>query len=332
MTHLALVGLLAGSLALTPPDGPGDDKKITDTDKPAVTAEATPGVFHTDKEAAQDAELRTPTVYTYAQGRPVAEAPFKIWAQYAYGTADEFWDTSGEEQALALGSEVVSQRIQTGAQINFLSFERFSLGAGAILNVAKNEVNGPGFESTFGLQGVTVYGSARGRVVGIHAGYQFDLGEGPDDVDATAGETFNSDGFDAVLIGADFDYPSDRFRVFGGVDYIELQNSNNDWMNYTAGLGLRFGFVEIGGALQIVTRFDAPTLTEGQNLGLAGGIGSHAGTVVPYLRLSPPSLPASIYVKGATPDEYFEYGYGIGGANSVKPGLGITAGLSVGFN
>ncbi len=370
MLHVALAGLIAGSLALTPPDGPGDDKKNPNVDKPTTESVATPGVFET---AAPAEGPRSITVDTYAMGRPVAAAPIKLWVQYAYGTADEIYDRSGESQPISVGGpatavatplgnftgtrgEVVSQRIAVGAQINFISFPRFALGAGAQLGIAKNEFNADGaagnlgiadLESSFGLQQVKVYGTARGRVLGIHGGYAFDLGEeqefeatpAPFNLIAAERPTTlaNSDGRDAIFFGADFDYPSERFRLFGGIDYYMLQSAGTgvderdggDFLNFAFGTGLRLGFAEIGAALQLQTRLDEPTL---ESVGTTRGIGSHVGTVVPYLRISPPSLPASIYVKGATPDEYFEYGAGIGGSNSVKPGIGVTAGLSIGFN
>lgn len=351
MLHVALAGLIAGSLALTPPDGTGDDKKNPDTDKPTTESVATPGVFETANEAPQSV-----TVDTYAMGRPVAAAPIKLWVQYAWGKADEIYDRQGESQDLtfngigALGQrEAVSQRVAVGAQINFLSLPVAAIGVGAQLNIAKNSLNAvtqpnataiPDLESSFGLQQVKVYGTARGRVLGIHGGYAFDLGDQQTIAGGVPTDLSASDGRDAIYFGADFDYPSERFRLFGGIDYYALQSGSNvagapnvddggDYLNYTFGTGFRFGIGEIGAAFQLQTRFDEPTLA---NVGTADGIGSHIGTVVPYLRISPPSLPASIYVKGATPDEYFEYGLGIGGSNSVKPKIGVTAGLSIGFN
>ena len=162
-------------------------------------------------------------------------------------------------------------------------------------------------------------------------------------MDAPSDDLPNSDGRDAIFFGAGFDYPSERFRLFSAVDYYLLQDEDDnattvnedeslteggDYLHFAFGAGLRFGIGEIGAKLQLQTRFDEPTL---ENVGPRGGIGSHIGTVVPYLNISPPSLPASIFIKGATPDEYFEYGYRIGGSNTVKPGLGFTAGISVGF-
>ena len=357
MLHVALAGLLAGSLALSPPDGTGDAKQAPNADKPAAESVATPGVFET-AQAPQSI-----TVDTYAQGRPAAEAPIKLWVQYAYGNASEIYDRQGETRDLTFAGgaggnrEAVSQRVQVGAQINFISFPRFRFGVGGQLGIAKNELNVEGgndalgvgdLESDFGLQQVKVYGTLRGQTLGLHGGYSFDLGneqEFGEPVVALGGirlptNLANSDGRDAIFFGADFDYPSERFRLFGGIDYYMLQTpdegsqeaiedlDNDDFLNFAAGAGVKFGFIELGAAAQIQTRFDQPTL---RNVGATSGIGSHIGSVVPYLRLSPPSLPASIYVKGATPDEYFEYGYPIGGANTVKANIGFTVGLSVGF-
>ena len=355
MLHLALAGLLASSIAVTPPDDTGDDKKAA-ADKAPSEAVATPGVFELDP--AQEPEAIT--LDTYAMGRPAASAPIKLWAQYAYGTAADFYKRNNDVERINLGGsdngrgEVISQRVAVGAQINFISLRNFAIGAGAQLGLAKNELNfdddsGPiqagNLESDFGLQQVKVYGTARGRVVGLHAGYAFDLGDDQEftEIPGTGGVQFpanlaTSDGRDAIFFGADFDYPSERFRLLGGVDYYSLAEeeggdfndaiTGGDYLNFAFGAGLRFPVFEIGAVLQLQTRFDEPTL---QNIGTTDGIGGHVGTVVPYLRISPPNLPASIYVKGATPDEYLEYGAAIGGQNSVQPGLGFTAGLSIGF-
>ncbi len=354
MLHVALAGLLAGSLALSPPTDTGDDKKSAG-DKAPTEAVATPGVFELNAE-----EPESITLDTYAMGRPAASAPIKLWAQYAYGTAADYYALNNDVQRINLGgsangnAEVVSQRVAVGAQVNFISLPKFAIGAGAQLGIAKNELNfdddaGPlgagNLESDFGLQHVKVYGTVRGPVVGIHAGYAFDLGSQQTvaAIPGAGGAVFpqdlsNSDGRDALMIGADFDYPSERFRLVGGVDFYNLYEGTNvigapsegggDFLNFAFGAGLRFPVFELGAVLQLQTRFDEPTL---ENIGTTSGIGSSIGTVVPYLRISPPNLPASIYVKGATPDEYLEYGAAIGGQNSVQPGLGFTAGLSIGF-
>ncbi len=387
MLNVALVGLLAGSLAIgTPGD---DDKKKNDTDSPRTAENATPGVFETGASA-QDPQ--TITLDTYALGIPSDAAPIKLWASYAWGEAESIWDTRGNDGELNVAGtngDIVSQRVNVGAQVNFISFPAFKLGGGALLTVAKNEfqagsdtpsfTNGIGnIESDFGLQGVKVFGSARGRVVGVHGGYIFDLGSerefgdqaranipgfgeqplsiGPRNADGSpniqptalvAGNAAfsplllptalsNSDGRDAITFGADFDYPSDRFRLFGGIDYFMLQaggvpevDDDSDLLNFMFGAGVKLSVFEIGASAQIQTRFDQPTV---ENIGTTSGIGSHAGTVSPYIRISPPNLPASIFVKFAVQEEYTDYGYPIGGANSVKPSIGGTVGLSVGFN
>lgn len=393
MLYTALIGLLAGSLALGTPDGDDDKKKAPSTDKAVAEDNRTPGVFETasaDPETIQD---------TYAFGRSTSIAPIKFWASYAWGEADQVWDLNGDAnegvRPLAVaGSEgdVVTQRVNVGAQIDAVSLPAFKLGAGVNLTVAKNEfkaadptnspfTNGIGdVDSGFGLQGLKIYGQARGPVVGVHGGYILDLGdprefgetqaranipgfgEQPLSISATgdiqptalvAGNAAyqplllptslsQSDQRDAIFFGADFDYPSEMWRLFGGVDYFMLQEaedeegtafdessvSGDDLVNFMFGGGVRFSVFEVGAALQVQTRFGNP-IVEGINT--ESGFPSHAGTVAPYLRISPQNLPASIFVKGAVQEEYTEFGYAIGGANSPKPSIGFTAGITVGF-
>lgn len=346
MINAALVGLLAGSFAVGTPTT-GDDKKTPNVDKPApeaVVSEAGPSVFVTP-EAPSDVESLTQD--TYAFGIPSDAAPIKLWVQYGLGfTSDEFYAVNGEDAAAPQG-EIKSQRLGVGAQINFISFPSFKLGAGAQLNVAGNNAEdnrtvpvAPGVNfalqnSDFGLQQLKVYGTARGRVVGVHGGYIFDFGD-ESVVDATGGTVTlgNSDSRNALTFGADFDYPSERFRLFGGVDYFHIARDDSnlaieddDIWNFLFGAGFKASVFEVGAAFQIQTRLDSPTNT---SFGTEG-IGGHAGTVAPYLRISPPQLPASIFIKGAVLDEYTEYGYALGGANSPKPKIGFTAGLTIGF-
>lgn len=390
MLNVALVGLLAGSLVLGPADGDDDKKKKAAEDQAAVE-NATPGVFET--AAVQGAEPITAD--TYALGRASDASPIKFWASYAYGQADRIYAPNGNEAELSVATsngDITSQRVNVGAEINPINLDMFSIGVGANLTVAQNQffvepngsnsqfTNGIGdIESDFGLQGLKLYGSARGKVVGLHGGYIFDFGsereygdqaranitgfgELPLSINASgdvqptplvAGNAAyqplllptklsNSDGRDAIIGGLDFDYPSQRFRLFGGLDYIAIQGieddaqtafdestlDGDDILNFMFGGGVRFGIAEVGAALQIQTRLDSPTVND---IGTTSGVGGHMGTIAPYLRISPPSIPASIFVKGAVQEEYTEYGLAIGGANSIKPEIGFTAGLSIGF-
>lgn len=174
-----------------------------------------------------------------------------------------------------------------------------------------------------------------------------------------------SDNRDAINIGVDFDYPLNNLRLFGGIDYYWIQepdcgaagdeirsmfpefcdpsvNTGNGenlfgeegdglW-NFVFGTGLKLSFVEFGAAAQIVARDRQPAErnTVG-TIGTTGEIGGYAATLSPYLRFSPPSLPASIYIRGEVLDEYNGYGLFLDGANTARPAIGFTAGLAVGF-
>ena len=91
---------------------------------------------------------------------------------------------------------------------------------------------------------------------------------------------------------------------------------------FTMGAGIRFSVFEIGAALLLRAQEDS---------GISNDSGASAGTIAPYLRISPPSLPVSIYVQGAVAREYADYGYNLGGGNDIVSGFGFTVGLSIGF-
>ena len=333
MPSLALVALLSGALLTGSLDGDhGKDKSSTQAPQPApsmIQASATP------------AGPRAITNDTYAFGRPSDVAPIKAWVSYGWGEAEApNFMANGDEvpDALDVG-DIQSQRVIVGAQINVLNFPAFKVGIGGQLVAGSNKVQLTGgtteLESGFGLQNVKPFVSLRGRVVGVHAGYFFDLADEVDPTDPT--DLALSDERNALQLGADFDYPSERWRLFGGIDYLLRQDDDNappgitgedDILWWNMGAGVRFSFVELGAALMIRT-----SLNRGEAVGLPGTTlsGGHLGSIAPYLKLSPPSIPVSLFVKGAVVDEYNDLGFALGGANDYKPSMGFTAGLTLGF-
>ncbi len=399
MLNVALVGLLAGTLAI----GGGDSKNPQSGEKPTVD-NAVPGIFISSDAPAS----ATPNTVqdTYAFGMADGRSPLRLWANYGQGDASRIWDTNGDTQNLTLAGsagKIVTRRAAFGAELGLpVGFFGFGLAVGGQLTLAQNEfeiTSGSPIGATvaggngdvsgdFGLQQAKLYGSASAGPISLHAGYVFDLGKDREYGAGTLGQaqTFTtpggavslpagtplfvnasgtvlpqpfvgaqvgfaplqvptrlstSDGRDALFFGADFDYPSRVLRLFGGVDYYKLYsradepqtafNENtrgDDFVNAVFGLGVRLSVFEIGAALQMQTRFSQPIVA---GLGTSNGIGGHAATIAPYLRISPPQIPASIFIKGAVQDEYAEFGYALAGANSPKPAFGFTAGLSVGF-
>lgn len=353
MLNLALVGLMAGSLALSPTD---DGKLGTDApkaDEASVAVAAGPSIFTTAADEAPE------TIQDqYAFGRQHGGSPLRIWVSYSYGKAQDAYATNGESGALgipALGAtgDIVSQRAVAGLELGLpVSLMGFGLAAGAELRMATDNFQCgsacgalglaelDGLQSSFGLQAAKFYGELRTRTLGLHAGYQLDLGaeqEFSEPIEALGGQRVptdlsHSDERDAVFFGASFDYPGRNIRLFGGVDYYDVKSKNddagdNDLVNMMMGLGLRFTVFEIGAALQMQTRLNGAVV---EGLG-APRIGGSLATVQPYLRFSPASFPASFFVRGGVPGEYAEYGLPLGGSNSVKPAIGVTAGFTFGF-
>ncbi|MEL7360880.1 MAG: hypothetical protein AAFN13_02305 [Bacteroidota bacterium] len=254
-------------------------------------------------------------------------------------------------------------------------------GVGATLGDVPYE----SIETAFGLQSLKVYGMLQGKTLGLHGGYIFDLGEDREFttsdiqnvVTATGATTtvtgyqrrsnFNStDLQDAIFFGADFDYPADWFRIFGGVDYfllldgeedvietdldptsgtfgqqsqgVEELDGINDLLVFKAGLGFRVSFFEIGAALQLRTQLDETFVSDGfASASLATATptpasGGHQGSILPYLIIRPPNFPAALSLKGGVQNEYADYGLSLGGANDFKTNFGFTATLSIGFD
>ena len=369
MLNVALVGLLAGSLAI----GGGDNKNPQAGDKPAPVQ--VPGIFSTSAAAPVVAPQTIQDMYAF--GIANRETPVRVWASYAFGSTDGFYNTDGDSQNIQFAGtdgEIDTQRAIFGAEIGIpVSLFGFGLAGGAQLTMAQNSFNdadtqtttnnapfpaGPGLitagdelASGFKIQNVKFYGEARAGAIGLHGGYVLDIGtdrvNGPP-VPALGGAVLptslaNSDGRDAILIGADFDYPSNFIRLYGGVDYYLIQqggpdNPNtaanetiidgDDVMNAIFGAGFKVSFLELGAALQIQARLSEPVVG---GIGTTTGIGSSTATIAPYLRISPRIIPASIFVKGAVLDEYTDFGYRLGGSNSPRSGFGLTFGLTYGF-
>lgn len=332
MLNLALVALLSGSL-FAAPDG---DCKKERTCEPSQAPIAL--------EAAND--VRSIVSDTYAFGRTAESAPIKLWVEFGRGSTEEVYLPGGTETPT--GTKVTGMRGAVGVQLDVINFSSFKLGIGGQLNIASDEFDTGGtvVESGFGLQGAKIYGALRGRVLGIHGGYLLDLASDPD----ANNPVTTSDGRDAIFFGLDFDYPSDRFRLFGGLDYYMPQSGDvvvfsgaeagkggptdtggtitimddteDNILMFTMGAGVRFSVFEVGAALLLRNR---------EKRGDVNASGGHAGTIAPYLRISPPSIPVSVFVKGAVEREYTDYGYNIRGGNDIVSGFGFTAGLTLGF-
>lgn len=332
MLHLALAALLAGAPlsgdATAAPDN--DEKKVLRT-------EATVGVSSDEAPISQ----------TYAYGR-TERTPFKLWVGYGWAQTEGRYDATGDEVDLgapvAAGGDITSQRAFVGAQVNFINLANFSVGIGGQLMLAQVEAAGvlrgvnpatgePIFQAGdtgFGLQKATVFAEARGRVLGLHGGYVFDLAEEP----GTQQEPARSDLRDAILIGASFDYPAPWLRLFGGVDYFHFVDTDDlgvegiGWddpslLAFNMGAGVRFAFIELGAAALIRTNHVV------DRFGQRGG--GHQGSIAPYLTLSPQFIPASISIRGAFMSDYVDSGFGLGGSKDLVPGGGFTVAATFGF-
>ena len=365
MLNVALVGLLAGSLltGATGDDDKGEKKrKQADTQESVVIVEETAPII-SDTWALGRSSSASPIKLWIEGGWGQAGE--------IYRPDGESVDPSvGGGAIIGGGSDIVSTRALVGVEITPFQVAGLSVGLGGTLSAAKNEIKGDAgplsqtgtsLESDFSVQNLKLYGALRGRALGVHAGYMLDLGdeqeftaldpdgEGPIPTQFLPTDITRSDNRDAINLGVDFDYPARGVRLFGGLDYYILQEpdeitgdlegdenvygeeGDGIW-NFMLGTGIRTGIVEFGIAAQIVARDRQPVERNGEGTaGTTPNVGGYVGSIAPYLRISPGSFPAALYVRGAVLDEYNYYGYAIDGANGPRSTIGVTAGLAIGF-
>ncbi|MEL6615496.1 MAG: hypothetical protein AAFQ43_07150 [Bacteroidota bacterium] len=361
MLNLALVGLLAGSLLTVPTTG--DDEKDDKTKK--ADAQESVVIIDAPEVDAAALEVRPSVQDSWALGR--SASPIKLWIEGGFGTAESIYNTRGEEAECMVGGgallsscDIKSQRALVGVEVTPLQLANFGVSIGGTLSAAKNELE-PGsdnvglltesLESDFSVQNLKIYGAARGRVLGVHAGYLLDLGDEQQFSGPIPQDIVRSDNRDAINLGVDFDYPAgESFRLFGGIDYYQILENEDVYgpstggenefgeegdglWNFVFGGGFKASIFELGVAAQIVARDRQPVDRNGEGTpGTTPNIGGYVSTLSPYLRISPPNLPVGLYLKGGLMDEYNTYGLGIDGANGPKPNFGLTGGLSIGFN
>jgi hypothetical protein len=210
------------------------------------------------------------------------------------------------------------------------------------------------FDSGFQLADLKFFGVLRGETLGIHGGYILDMGDTDQvGIEDRINEFVTSrtlveplppvtERRDAIFFGADFDYPAQMWRLFGSVDYFRrfddadtpagTQDFSYDTMVFMAGTGVKVSWVELGAAFILSTDIWSNRMNEIYGVSAANpDTGGHQGSIVPYLRVSPPTFPATLYVKGAVLEEYGDYGYSMGGGNDLVTRLDVTAGLTLGF-
>ncbi|MDX1531138.1 MAG: hypothetical protein R3362_06395 [Rhodothermales bacterium] len=336
MLQLALAALL-----LAFPLADGDDEK----DKDKVRQDA--------PEAVADDNIINDT-YSFGPSEPF---PIKLWVGYAWGNDEDAYLSDGTKvsEAGAEFGSVTAQRAVVGAQLNVINFPRFAVGVGGQLVAAKTEfenigvtIDTPGGpttlratgESDFKLQNAKVYGVLKGRVLGIHGGYIFDLEDEDvavfDQTGQNTGEVPVSDQVDAWFVGVDFDYPGELIRIFAGVDYFNRDFEeatpggieDDEIVVFNGGGGIRIAFVELGAALITRTNLDRNRFTPSS---ANPGDGGFQASIAPYLNLSPRQLPFSLAVKGAVLGEYADYGYSFGGNDDIVSREGFTVTATLGF-
>ncbi len=231
---------------------------------------------------------------------------------------------------------------------------RRTLTANAVDLPGPDDIPETDASSGFAPQNLTVFGELGTQTYSVRAGYLLDLGPDtdPDDLENYS----NTDEQDAIQLGASAQYPTDRYCLYGGLDYVltlQSERGSND-TEFDEGNILHF---HAGGALHFAEAFElGVTLlyrinTEGyfgdidgddlpgsasRGLPTEAASGSALG-VAPHLSYTAAESPFAagspiqIFAKGALQREYQDYGYTFSGNDDIAPTLGVTVGINMGL-
>lgn len=322
--------------------------------------------------------------------RSVGGRPGQIYATYSWGQVEKAYDGNagmvnyGSRYATRTpdGTNATFTRAAFGGQYDVVRVGEYAAYLGAEASMAQAVLDvaarvpglpagapGSAYEATsdgFKLQNVTLSAGFRGPAYWMRAGYLLDRGgkvavNGTGDIDLS-----NTDGADAVVVGAGVRFPGEFGIGFdAGVDYYLTLGKKDiettlpatlggtatydldpaDYIDAYAGVSTRFSLVELGAQLRYfgqrageVTNFSNPlsaAAIEAELASIPGRVPAEedgfAVGVIPYVTLSPASFPVQLTVAGAAIREYLPYGFTLTGQHTPVGRTGVTATLKVGF-
>ena len=269
--------------------------------------------------------------------------PGQVYVNYGYGSFDKVYNSDGDEvnnaNALAGAGTTVLQRAALGGSYNVAQAGNIGIFVGAEVAMASSkfdpDAGSTSFDSGFKTQMVGVGVGVRGTAYGFGVAYQRDLGNKTGlAVNATGIPTSftpsNSDGSDALLLGAEVYTPFSGVTITAGANYyLTLKQDQEGTITTPSGSATLTKSVDpadyldvhIGGAYRVADVVEMGVQArylkrlEGEAYGSpsAGNVvveaDGYAISLVPYLTLSPEFVPAQITLSASATREYTPYGY-----------------------
>lgn len=311
MLHLALAALLAGSPGTAAIAAPADGEKDVPQTEAAVGLAVSQG--------------EEPLSFTYGHGHPDPTPFLNVWAGFGWSSIDHFYHYDDHTHETA---QTTLMRGFLGAQANLFTLgatTRFSVGGQLMLGSTDIAEVG---SSGWGMHSALIYAQLRGRALGMHVGYVFDLHD-PD-----PGEPRIGPGQDAFLIGVSYDYQPAWLRTFGGIDLFRFVNHDipfegAGWEDpsllvFTLGAGVSLGdWAELG----VASLWRANLVVSQWDRGVNQGGMQHS--LAPYLNLTPAFLPVGISVRGGFFGDYADYGFSTMGRLDIVTSQGFTVGVNL---
>lgn len=276
--------------------------------------------------------------------------PGQAYVNYSYGSFDKVYNNDSKE--VNDNGTTTLQRAAIGGSYNVAQAGDLGVYVGVEFAMAssKKAMTTPNttIESGFKPQSVGVGVGVRGPSYSFGVAYQHDLGP-KYELSGTTLSIPNSDQSPALALGAEAYTPFAGFTMTAGANYyLTLKKDQSlfvagsttpivtasvdpaDYLDVHVGAAYRVAdIVELGLQARYLKTFEG-SATVGNTTSTTEKAGYAIG-VVPYLTLSPESIPAQITISGSTTREYTPYGLTLGGQNLPVGRAGVTVGLRYGF-
>lgn len=281
--------------------------------------------------------------------------PGQVYANYSYGTYDLVYDGNGKEVNATFNgaaSKYALQRAAIGGSYNVAQAGDLGVFVGAEVALAATTIEPNAadlsFDSGFKPQMVGVGAGVRGSSYRFGIAYQYDLGNETEVNSATDITPPNSDGGDALVLGAEVYSPFSGVTVTAGANYYltlkgdqdgKLANATvtkevdpADYFDVHVGAGYRVAdVVELGLQARYLKRLEGDMYGSPASPTVGTEQDGYALSLVPYLTLSPEFVPAQITISASATREYTPYGLTLIGENLPVGRFGFTVGARFGF-
>ncbi len=268
--------------------------------------------------------------------------PLRFYIDGGYGQSNNRFNGSGDK----VDGDFENTTLRAGLAYDFMQIGDLGIGAHANFQAANVRIDE--IESGFGPQNLGVGLHLKAPRYGMNVAFLYDMGNDAQYNATTMSEGPNTDGLNAIRIGADAStFFSPNLRILGDAAYITTlkgdvtrtftaggvtagttaETNTGDWFVGQVGVGFRpMPAFEVGAKLayqyQTAADDNAPSYP-----GEAAGQKQSNFSVIPFVNLNQPGSPFAFYLEGRSDREYGPIGFTLSGNNTPAGKTGVVVGM-----